>query len=120
MKKHKLLISTWVITAVLLGATSCKKQLDVKNPNSPTLDQAKTESGIISLASGGVYTTGFNGSNPTILSGLNALGDSYFSQGIQFHELLGDNVSAEASNQNINVVNLPDYAIFDNGTKYTN
>jgi len=119
MKKHKLIISTWVIAAVL-GATSCKKQLDVKNPNSPTLDQAKSESGIISLASGGVYTTGFNGSSPSILSGLNALGDSYFSQGIQFHELLGDNVSAEASNQNINVVNLPDYAIFDNGTKYTN
>jgi hypothetical protein len=120
MKKHKLIISTWVIAAVLLGATSCKKQLDVKNPNSPTLDQAKSESGLISLASGGVYTTGFNGSSPSILDGLNALGDSYFSQGIQFHELLGDNVSAEASNQNINVVNLPDYAIFDNGTKYTN
>jgi hypothetical protein len=119
MKKHKLIISTWVIAAVLLGA-SCKKQLDVKNPNSPTLDQAKSESGLISLASGGVYTSGFNGSSPSILDGQNALGDSYFSQGIQFHELLGDNVSAEASNQNINVVNLPDYAIFDNGTKYTN
>lgn len=103
-----------------MGASSCKKELDVKNPNSPTLDQGKTESGIISLASGGVYISGFNGSSPSVTSGLNALGDSYFSQGIQFHELLGDNIGAEASNININVVNLPDYAVFDDGTKVSN
>lgn len=120
MKKHKLIISTWVITATLLGVTSCKKQLDVKNPNSPTLDQAKTETGLISLASGGVYITGFNGSNPSVISGLNWLGDSYFSLGIGFHELLGDNISAEASNQNINVVNLPASLTTDAGTVITN
>ena len=119
MKKYKI-ISMWVITAALLGATSCKKQLDVKNPNSPTLDQASTETGIISLASGGVYITGFNGSSPSITSGDNTLGDSYFANGIQYHELMGDNVGAEASNNNINVVNLPDYAIFDDGSKTTN
>jgi hypothetical protein len=119
MKKY-IKISTWVIATVLLSATSCKKELDVKNPNSPTLDQAKTETGIISLASGGVYLTGFNGENPSILDGLNALGDSYFGVGVSFHELLGDNIGAEASNNNINVVNLPDYAIFDDGTKITN
>ncbi|MGI4804755.1 MAG: hypothetical protein ACRYFL_08300, partial [Janthinobacterium lividum] len=104
----------------MLGTTSCKKQLDVKNPNSPTLDQALTESGIISLASGGVYITGFNGSTPTVINGLNSLGDSYFAAGIQYHELMGDNIGAEASNNNINVVNLPDYAIFDDGTKVSN
>ncbi|WP_354427245.1 MULTISPECIES: RagB/SusD family nutrient uptake outer membrane protein [unclassified Mucilaginibacter] len=119
MKNYKIL-STWLLTAVLLGTASCKKELDVKNPNSPTLEQAGTESGIISLASGGIYLSGFNGSNPSVLNGLNALGDSYFSQGIQYHELLGDNIGAEASNININVVNLPDYAIFDDNTKTTN
>ncbi|MGI4728678.1 MAG: hypothetical protein ACRYGB_08915 [Janthinobacterium lividum] len=119
MKKYSIII-TWIITATLLGTTSCKKQLDVKNPNSPTLDQALTESGIISLASGGVYITGFNGSTPTVIYGLNSLGDSYFAAGIQYHELMGDNIGAEASNNNINVVNLPDYAIFDDGTKVSN
>ncbi len=119
MKKYSIVI-TWIITATLLGATSCKKQLDVKNPNSPTLDQGQTESGIISLASGGVYITGFNGSNPTVINGLNSLGDSYFAAGIQYHELMGDNIGAEASNNNINVANLPDYAIFDDGTKTSN
>ncbi|MGI4805708.1 MAG: hypothetical protein ACRYFL_13135 [Janthinobacterium lividum] len=119
MKKYTLII-TWVITATLLGTTSCKKQLDVKNPNSPTLDQGQSESGIISLASGGVYITGFNGSSPTVINGLNSLGDSYFAAAIQYHELMGDNIGAEASNNNINVVNLPDYAIFDDGTKVSN
>lgn len=119
MKNYKIL-TTWLITAVLLGTASCKKELDVKNPNSPTLEQALTETGITSLASGGVYLSGFNGSNPSVLNGLNALGDSYFSQGIQYHELLGDNIGAEASNININVVNLPDYAIFDDASKVTN
>jgi hypothetical protein len=118
--KNLKIFSTLFLTTALLGAVSCKKELDVKNPNSPTLEQAKTESGIISLASGGVYISGFNGSNPSVLNGLNALGDSYFSQGIQYHELLGDNIGAEASNININVVNLPDYATFDDGTKVSN
>ncbi|RYE22998.1 MAG: hypothetical protein EOP45_07435 [Sphingobacteriaceae bacterium] len=119
MKKYSI-ITTWMITAALLSTTSCKKELDVKNPNSPTLDQAQTETGIISLASGGVYITGFNGSNPAVTDGLNSLGGSYFAAGIQYHELMGDNIGAEASNNNINVVNLPDYAVFDDGTKVSN
>ncbi|MDN3549315.1 RagB/SusD family nutrient uptake outer membrane protein [Mucilaginibacter aquaedulcis] len=119
MKKYKYL-SIYFTAVILLVASSCKKQLDVKNPNSPTKDQAKDEPGIISLSTAAVYLNGFNGNNPSIIANQNWLGDSYFSLGIGFHELLGDNISAEASNQNINVVNLPDYVIFDNGTRITN
>ena len=119
MKKYKYL-SICFAAITLLGASSCKKELDVKNPNSPTLDQARDEPGIISLSTAAVYLSGFNGNNPTIIANQNWLGDSYFSLGIGFHELLGDNISAEASNQNINVVNLPDYVVLDNGTKITN
>lgn len=119
MKKYTY-ISICLAVATILGTTSCKKELDVKNPNSPTIDQAKDESGLISLSTAAVYINGFNGNNPSIISGQNWLGDSYFSLGIGFHELLGDNISAEASNQNINVVNLPDYVILDNGSKITN
>jgi len=119
MKKYKYL-SICCVAVTLFTVSSCKKQLDVKNPNSPTKDQAKDEPGIISLSTAAVYLNGFNGNNPTIIANQNWLGDSYFSLGIGFHELLGDNISAEASNQNINVVNLPDYVIFDNGTRITN
>ena len=111
MKKYKYIYVIMTI-AGLLQVTSCKKELDVKNPNSPTLDQAKTESGLISLASGSIYKNGF--------TGYNWLGDSYFSLCIGYYELLADNISAEASNQNVNVVNLPDYLILDDGTKITN
>ncbi|HEY9195062.1 MAG TPA: RagB/SusD family nutrient uptake outer membrane protein [Mucilaginibacter sp.] len=112
MKRNKFIYALLVIAA-LSGVSSCKKDLDVKNPNSPTLEQTKTESGIISLASGGVYINGF-------VNGDGWLGDSYFSLPIGFHELLADNVSAEAANQNINIVNVPDYVILDDGTKISN
>jgi len=46
------------MTVLLFSITSCKKELDVKNPNSPTIDQAKTESGI--LATGDVSINGFH------------------------------------------------------------
>lgn len=93
--------------------SSCKKQLDVKNPNSPTLEQAKTESGLTSLAAGSVYINGF-------VNGDGWLGDSFFSLCYGFHELLADDVSAQAANQNVNLVNVPDYAILDDGTKVKN
>lgn len=96
---------------------SCKNQLDIKNPNSPTFSQANSESGIISFALGSVYTGGFNGVN---LSPLNALGDSYFFAAECYHELLADNITSQNANQNYNVVNLPDYVILDDGTKLVN
>lgn len=105
-----------MLTAAFVTITSCKKQLDVKNPNSPTLDQAKNESGLISLAIGVVYINGFNGT-PAYTSGQNWLGNSFFSLCYGYQELLADDVAAEASNQNINVVNLPDYVIMDDGSK---
>ncbi|GAA3961080.1 RagB/SusD family nutrient uptake outer membrane protein [Mucilaginibacter dorajii] len=112
MKKYK-----YIVTSVLLAgsmvSSSCKKELDVKNPNSPTLEQAKTESGLTSLASGSIYINGF-------VNGDGWLGDSFFSLCYGYHELLADDVSAQASNQNVNLVNVPDYAILDDGSRVTN
>ncbi len=99
---------------MLLSVTACKKQLDVQNPNSPTIQDAKTESGIISLASGAVYLNGFN---VVFNAGLNQLGSGFFYTGFAYQELLADVISASASNQNINVINLPEYVVLDNGTK---
>ena len=112
MKKYKHIITT-VFVAGLAMTTACKKELDVKNPNSPTLEQAKTESGLTSLAAGSIYINGF-------VNGDGWLGDSFFSLCYGFHELLADDVSAQAANQNVNLVNVPDYAILDDGTKVVN
>ncbi len=101
---------------VILG--SCKKQLDVKNPNEPTPEQAKTESGIIFLSKGGVYINGFNGITDDKYNIF--LGNSYFSLGRAYHELMADVVGASAANAIINQIGVPDYVIFDNGTKVTN
>jgi hypothetical protein len=115
MRKSR--IYTIGLVAILTLQLACKKQLDVVNPNQATLENAATEAGIISLAVGSVYSNGFNQVDVTTL---NWLGDSYFSLCYGFHELMADVVSAEAANQSINVVNLPDYVIYDNGVKQNN
>ncbi len=52
---------------VLLSSASCKKQLDVRNPNQPSHESANSEQGIINLAQGGVYKNGFiNFGNPAL------------------------------------------------------
>jgi len=102
-----------MIMAAMIVSSSCKKELNVENPNSPTLVQAETETGLTSLAQGSIYTNGFS-------NGDGWLGDSFFSLCYGYHELLADDVSAQASNQNVNLVNVPDYVILDDGTKIAN
>ena len=97
-----------------LAVTSCKKKLDVGDPNDPTLAaNASDETGVVQLASGGVYINGFQ-------NGDSWLGNSYFSLPYGYNELLGDVVTGEAANQLINQISLPDYVILDNGTKISN
>lgn len=112
MKKIKYIITSMVMTGAIVSS-SCKKELDVKNPNQPTLEQAKTESGLTSLAAGSIFINGF-------VNGDGWLGDSFFSLCYGYHELLADDVSAQAANQNVNLVNVPDYAILDDGSKLAN
>ncbi|HEV8079634.1 MAG TPA: RagB/SusD family nutrient uptake outer membrane protein [Chitinophagaceae bacterium] len=103
-----------LLLVILLGFSACKKDLDVQNPNNPTLTDALTESGIVSLAQGAVYLNGFN---LVFNAGLNQLGSGFTYTVYGYQELLADILSASASNQNINVINLPEYVILDNGTK---
>lgn len=99
---------------VAFGLGSCKKQLDVGDPNDPTLAaNASDENGIIQLATGGVYINGFQ-------NGDGWLGNSYFSLPYGYSELMGDVVTGEAANQLINQISLPDYVILDDGTKISN
>lgn len=94
---------------------SCKKELNVGNPNQPTIeDNVKTETGLMALASGAVYLNGMANGN------LGWLGNSYCSLPYGFSELLGDMLSAEAANQIVNIINIPDYYILDDNTKVAN
>ncbi len=113
MKKIIKKVVLFLLTTVLL-ITSCKKDLNVGNPNQPTIkDNVTSEVGLISLTLGGVYNNGLGNGN------LNWLGNSFFSLPYGYSELLGDMVSAEASNQIVNIINVPDYFILDNLTRIT-
>jgi hypothetical protein len=104
----------FIIGILTLAGSSCKKQLDVGNPNSPTVAaNVNSESGLLALAEGGVYINGFQ-------NGDGWLGNSYFSLPYGYAELMGDVVGADASNNQITTIGYPDYYITDNGTKNTN
>lgn len=107
----------WFFIAIFLGA-SCKKQLDVKNPNDPTFGvNVTSESGITSYAKGGVYWNGFNYGNGW-------LGDSYFSLPWGYHELMGDEIGGgQGSNNQTTTMGVPDdfqADLTDASTKFVN
>ncbi|NDU97416.1 RagB/SusD family nutrient uptake outer membrane protein [Spirosoma terrae] len=114
--KRNIFFSTMAITAALLLGAGCKSQLDVGNPNAPTLGgNVNTEMGLIAFAQGGVFENGFaaNGAD-------NWLGDSYFSLPLGYHEVMADHVSAQASNNQVSTMGVPDYVLLDDGSKRTN
>ena len=112
MKIKKLISIKIFFAATLLLA--CEDQLDVGNPNQPTLGaNVTTESGLTSLAQGGVYINGFN-------LGDGWLGNSYFSLPYGYSELLGDVVGAQASNQLVSTLSIPDYFDLSDGTRISN
>ena len=91
----------FIILLLILG--SCKKQLDVKDPNDPTFDVNVTdEAGITSYAKGGIYWNAFNYGDVW-------LGDSYFSLPWGYHELMGDVIGGgQGSNNQTTTMGVPD------------
>lgn len=102
-----------LLTILVIATSSCKKELNVGNPNLPTVDDnVNNESGLVSLAIGAVYINGFQ-------KGDTWLGDSYFSLPYGYSELLADVIGAQASNQLVSTISIPEYFILDNNTKVT-
>ena len=95
--------------------SSCKKELDVKNPNEPTPEASTNEQGIISLAQGGIYVNGFK----DLKYGDGVFG-LYWSGAMGFHEMLGDVIGAEAANSFENQIGCPDKITLDNGSVILN
>lgn len=112
MKKIQIIF----FATIFIGSiVSCKKQLEVKNPNQPTPESAATESGIIALAQGGVYRNGFRD-----LKYSDGVYGFFWSGAIGFHEMMGDAIQVEAANAFINQIGCPDKAILDDGTVVLN
>jgi hypothetical protein len=98
---HKLLFYPAFLILIML-ASSCKKDLNQINPNSPTLANVTNEQGITAYAMGGVYWNGFN-------YGDGWLGNSYFSLPWGYHELMGDVVGGgTGSNNQTTTMGVPD------------
>ena len=112
MRKYKLIYI--VVGAMIIAGTACKKQLNVGNPNSPTISgNANTEAGLYALTQGATFINGF-------VNGDGWLGNSYFSLPWGYSELLADNVGADAANQEISVVSVPDLVTYGAGLTLAN
>jgi hypothetical protein len=103
--------------AVFLGAvTSCQDQLDITNPNEPTTETLKDEKGFLKFAMGGVYINGFVDIKTTAFAD-GVLG-AFWANG--FHDIMADNLGAEAANCYMNQIGAPEYVQLDNGTVVQN
>jgi starch-binding outer membrane protein, SusD/RagB family len=112
MKKIQIILFATILFSSIV---SCKKQLEVKNPNQPTPESAATEAGIIALAQGGVYRNGF-----VNLKYSDGVYGFFWSGAIGFHEMMGDAIQVEAANAFINQIGCPDKITLDNSTVVLN
>ena len=114
MNKIKILYLGF-FAALVLFSTSCQKELEVGNPNAPTLGGNVTEeNGLAKLAQGGIYLNGLS-------YGDGWLGDSYFSLPRGYHEEMGDIIGGgEGSNNQITTLPAPEYIQLNASNKLTN
>ena len=105
-KRTRTYNSYFLAVTVLLILVSCKKQLDVKDPNDPTFSaNVNSETGIAAYAKGGIYWNGFNYGDGWLLN----RSDSYFSLPWGYHELMGDIVgSGPSANNQTSTIAVPD------------
>jgi hypothetical protein len=102
------------VVAMMVAGTACKKQLNVGNPNQPTLAaNVTTESGLVAFVQGSTFTDGF-------VNGDVWLGDTYFSLVYGFQDLLGDLTGADVANQQVDVISRPDLVTTEDGTQIPN
>jgi hypothetical protein len=111
MTKNKYIL---IIAAMLTAGTACKKQLNVGNPNQPTLaSNVTSEAGLVAFVQGSTYTDGF-------VNGDVWLGDTYFSLVYGFQDLLGDELGADVANQQVDVMSRPDLVSATGGLSVPN
>lgn len=112
MNKNKLLIGLLGLT---LGVSSCKKDLDISNPNQPTPASAASESGVLSLGQGSIYRNGFYD-----LKTSDGVYGRFWPGATGFHEMMGDIIGVEAANAYINQIGCPNSVRTDAGVVINN
>jgi starch-binding outer membrane protein, SusD/RagB family len=113
--KHNIIISVSVLLAVII-TVSCKKELNVNNPNQPGTEAASTEDGLISLAQGTTYLNGFN----YLKYSDGGLGATFYTGVVGIHELLGDVVTSDYANVYMNQIGCPDAITLDDASVLLN
>jgi starch-binding outer membrane protein, SusD/RagB family len=104
MKKYILIFASLATLAVV----SCKKDLAIENPNSPTPDSIKDETSIVSFATGGTYINGFRDVKYT-----DGVFGPFWSGALGFHEMMGDVMGCDAANSFMNQIGCPEKVITD-------
>jgi hypothetical protein len=112
MKNNKILIG---LISLTLGISSCKKDLDISNPNQPTPQSSASEIGVLSLGQGGIYRNGFFD-----LKYSDGVYGRFWAGATGFHEMAGDIIGVEAANAFINQFACPDKVTHDNGSVVLN
>ncbi len=112
MYTSKTLIGLIVVFAITV---SCKKELDVKNINQPSVSSAASEKGVISLAAGSIFRNGFFDLKYT-----DGVYGRFWAGATGFHEMMGDIIGVEAANAFINQLGAPNKVTLDNGTVVLN
>ena len=112
MNKNKILIGLLGLT---LGVSSCKKDLDISNPNQPTPSSAASETGVLSLGQGSIYYNGFYA-----LKTSDGVYGRFWSGATGFHEMMGDIIGVEAANAYINQIGCPNKVTLDNASVILN
>lgn len=107
MKNKKIIIAISFFALLF----SCKKDLTIENPNSPTPASLNSETGIVSYATGGVYISGFR-----TLKYADGVFGPFWSGALGFHEMMGDVIGCDAANSFMNQIGCPEKVTFDNAT----
>jgi hypothetical protein len=105
----------YLIAAVGLFASSCKKELATGNPNTPSPESLNSESGIITYSTGGVYINGFK-----TLKYTDGVYGPFWSGATGFHELMADVIGADAANAFINQMGCPEKVVHDDASVVLN
>ena len=100
---------------ISLTAVSCKKELDIKNVNQPSVSAASTEAGVISLAQGTIYRNGFFD-----LKYSDGVYGRFWAGATGFHEMMGDIIGIEAANAYLNQLGCPNKVTLDAGAVVLN
>lgn len=113
--KQKRIIYISVLLAILF-TWSCKRELNVNNPNQPGIEAAGTESGFLALAQGTTYLNGFD----IIKFSDGGLGPTFYTGVVGYHELMGDAAVSDFANAFMNQVGCPDNIVLDDGSTLVN